>query len=137
MFTSYHGYDCSKNPIYANFNVDTGELTVKTPQEFAYFESEGVKYPIVFCSTVVDDEGYVAFEVGEEPVTFSVPESNVIVGPDWPYSIFLVDVVDGEYEVMDYIDFYVAVKGTIASDKDDTAPTALSSKFNQMKFKRF
>lgn len=132
MITSYLDFDCS---IYADFDVDAGTLSISSPQILGSIkDSEGTVYPVVICSSVIKD-GYITYNLGEDPIVFSVPEANCIEGPDWYYSIFILDP-DGK-EAIDYFDVYALAIAELASEEETPAPASLNSKLAPMSLKRF
>lgn len=133
MFTSYFGIDCSKNPIYATFNMDEGFLTIPSPQIFYFHNIEGVEYPYVICSAVVID-GYIQMQLGKDPINISVPSPNKLSGPDWFYGVFILSP-DGK-QIIDVYDIYSLFEGDLASSEPAPQATSLTSRLGPITIKR-
>jgi len=110
MFTVYDDIECNISPIYAQFDVDAGTLTVPSLQLFGeYTNSKGTEYLAAFVSAVID---YTAGTVGYStaPVVFKVESPNVITATA-PYGVLLCDL---EGKPASWYDAYVASQAKLA-----------------------
>jgi hypothetical protein len=134
MFTSYGGFDCTKTPIYADFDFDSGILEVASGQTIGYVkDAEGTSYPVVIATAVVEGNSvYMAIDT-ETPIVFEVPESNVIEGPGFFYGLY---ILDEEGEPINFYNkmFFAATLAELASE-EEAAPTAVMS--NKLPFNSF
>lgn len=134
MFTSYGGFDCTKTPIYADFDFDSGILEVASGQTIGYVkDAEGTSYPVVIATAVVEGNSvYMAIDT-ETPIVFEVPESNVIEGPGFYYGLY---ILDEEGEPINFYNkmFFAATLAELASE-EEAAPTAVMS--NKLPFNSF
>lgn len=120
MFTVYDDIECNISPIYAQFDVDAGTLTVPSLQIFGeYTNSKGTEYLAAFVSAAVD---YTAGTVGlsKAPVVFKVESPNVITATA-PYGVILCDL---EGKPTSWFDVYVASQAKLAPA--ETASTTAS-----------
>lgn len=110
MFTVYDDIECNISPIYAQFDVDAGTLTVPSLQIFGeYTNSKGTEYLAAFVSAAID---YTAGSVGYStaPVVFKVESPNVITAAA-PYGVLLCDL---EGKPTSWYDAYVASQAKLA-----------------------
>lgn len=118
MFTVYDDFECEVSPIYADFDVDAGTLTVPSQQVFGKLPVDDTFYYIAFVSCTVSSEGNVG--IGTDPVIFNVESSNAISGPNYYYGLLLLD---SEGTPVDFYDVYYSTSAVLAPE-GDSAETA-------------
>ena len=117
MFTVYDGIKCDLSPIYAQFNVDGGTLTVPSLQIFGnYTNSKGVEYKAAFVSAVID---FTAGTIGysKAPVVFNVSSPNEITSTN-TYGVLLCTP---EGVPSSWYDVYLASLATLAPSTETTS----------------
>ena len=127
MFTSYGGFKCEKTPIYAEFDVDAGYLTIPSGQVFASEVDGEDTYYYAFVSADIVGSQVVPME---DDVVFEVPAPNTIVGPNYYYGVL---VLDGEGKALGFSNAYYSTMGELAEETEEDTPSTTAVRANRIK----
>ena len=124
MFTAFNGFSCSA-PIYADFNIKTGALTIPSQQLFTAVQlTDGSTGYLMFVSCTVSDAG--EFGIGADPVVFNLVGPNVISGANNYYGIL---ILNSEGKPKSWYDVFDPLYTTAELASGEETATASSAKF--------